>query len=776
MLVAVFFSDACWGLPSHEIAIGADFLALGLFAGNATEPSALKRWLRLALAGMAVGLNVVEAADIGAIMSVFVALLVFFKSLTDDSGPWLLKAGRGLARVTVITVFAVFVSAQTVMSLIGTSVVGIAVTGQDAESKQHHWDWATQWSLPKKETVGLFVPGVFGYRMDTPNNMMPPKPLQDAYRGGQYWGGSGRDPSIDRYFDSGGKDAPPSGFMRFSGGGGYVGILVALIAAWTIAQSLRRKNSVFTPPQQKFIWLCAVILIGSLLVSWGRFAPFKIPVFFEWLYNTLPGLSTVRNPAKFIILFSWVVVILFGYGINAMSRRYLEVPAGSSSSPSTQLANWWAKVRGFDRHWTIGCGVAVIGSVLAWLVYAAQKPGLVKYLQMVGFDEGMAQQIAAFSSGQVGWFILFFAAAVLLCTLVIAGIFAGKRAKLGGILLGALLLLDLGRANLPWVIHWDYAQKYEVGSLNPIETFLKERPYENRVAALPFRAPDQLQLFDQLYKIEWAQHHFPYYDIQSLDVIQMSRMPADMAAFEGALQARNPEDSAYLLPRRWQLTNTRYLLGPAGYLEVMNSQLDSGQNRFRILQRFDVLPKPGIEKPTKLEELTAVTNPNGAYALFEFTGALPRVKLYSHWQVSTNDEATLKTLGDKNFDPQQTVLVAAPLPTAPSTNQISGLAEFKSYKPSDIVFETKSEMPSVLLLNDRFDPGWNVLVDGKPAALLRCNFIMRGVYLTAGPHTVEFQFRLPSGPLKITLAAITTGFILIGLLIFLGRRKPAVAP
>ena len=114
------------------------------------------------------------------------------------------------------------------------------------------------------------------------------------------------------------------------------------------------------------------------------------------------------------------------------------------------------------------------------------------------------------------------------------------------------------------------------------------------------------------------------------------------------------------------------------------------------------------------------------------------------------------------------------VPTAPSTNQISGLVEFKSYTPTDIVFDIKSEMPSVLLLNDRYDAGWNVRVDGKPAQLLRCNYIMRGVYLAAGPHTVEFQYRIPSGPLKITLAALATGFVLLGLLIFLGRRRSVI--
>jgi hypothetical protein len=776
-LNSTFFSTACWGVASQQIAIGMDFFALGLIVANAPGTSALTRWIRLALAGICVGVNVMEAADIGAIFSLFIAAFVFFKALTEEGVPAVKKFAGGILRVAVVAVFAGLIGTQIVVALVGASITGIVGTQQDQETKAGHWDWATQWSLPKAETLGIFVPGLFGYKMDTPNNMM--SALQEDYKGGQYWGGVGRSPELDRYFDSGRQGVEPSGpgiFMRFTGGGTYAGILVALLAAWTIAQSFRRDNSVFDASQKRFIWFWAAVLALSLPLAWGRFAPFSKEYdslgFYALLYH-LPYFSTIRNPAKFILVFSWAIVILFGYGINALSRRYVAVPAGSSGPPSAQLINWWGKVRGFDRNWTMGCGVLVIGSVLAWLFYAAQKPALIRYLQGVGFDEGMARQIAAFSSGQVGWFLWFLAAAVLLCTLFFAGVFAGKRAKLGGILLGALLLLDLGRANLPWIIHWDYAQKY---ARNPIVDFLKERPYENRVAALPFRSPEQFQLFDQLYRIEWAQHHFPYYNIQSLDIIQMSRMPADLEAFEKALQPRKPEDSSYLIPRRWQLSNTRFLLGPAGFLEVMNSQLDDGQQRFRILQRFDVVPKPGIERPTKLEELTAVPSENGAYALFEFTGALPRVKLYSRWQVSTNDETTLKTLGEKTFDPLQTVLVSAPLPSAPSTNQNSGTVEFKSYKPSDIVFETKSEMPSVLLLNDRYDPNWTVRVDGKPAELLRCNYIMRGVYLTAGPHTVEFQFRLPNGPLRITLAAIAVGFILLGLLIFLGRRKPADQP
>src|SRR5665213_138564 len=80
-LNSTFFSDACWGEASHEIAIAMDFFAMGLVVANSPTAPALTRWSRLALAGLCVGMNVMEAADIGAILSVFVAAFVFFKAL-----------------------------------------------------------------------------------------------------------------------------------------------------------------------------------------------------------------------------------------------------------------------------------------------------------------------------------------------------------------------------------------------------------------------------------------------------------------------------------------------------------------------------------------------------------------------------------------------------------------------------------------------------------------------------------------------------------------------
>jgi len=787
MLNSTFFSTSCWGIAAQPIALSMIFFALALVVTNTPQTPVLVRWCRLALAGLCVGMNVMEAADVGALLSMLAAAFVFFWTLTEEGAP-LQKAARGAGRVAVVAVFAGAIAIQTVTALVGTQIQGVAGTGQDTQSKIEKWDWATEWSLPKVETLTLVVPGLFGYKMNTPKDMMPF--LQDAYQNGAYWGGVGRTPEIDRYFAAGSQGSQPMGIMRFTGGGNYCGILVLLVAAWALAQSLRRKNSVFALRDRRMIWFLGLVAVACLLFSWGRFAPF-----YYFLYQ-LPYFSTIRNPSKFIIFFGVVLVMIFAYGVDALSRRYLAASPGTGKVPGPveQIKNWLVKSSPFDRGWMVASIGLVIASLAAWHEYLARKPEMLVFLGKVGFPDTDPTQptsgsaLLAFSYGEVAWAVVLFAIAVVLVLLVISGCFAGRRAKWGGILLVSFLIFDMGRANLPWINHWNYKEKYEVGSLNPILQFLEKDTYENRVACLQFPLPEPtLGAFLNLYNIEWAQHHFPYYNIQSFDIVQQSRMPEDMLAYKTALAATDPA-TLPRLAREWQLTSTRYLLGPAVFEAPLNEQLDPMQHRFHILQRFDVLPKPGVSvtKPVDLplkdvgaynlvplEQLTAVPTNNGDYALFEFTGALPRAKVYGNWLVNTNDATNLSTLGDLRFDPLKAVLVSTPgsgLPPAGSGGE-AGSVKYQSYESKHIVLAAKTTVPAVLLLNDKYDPNWQVTVDGKPVELLRCNYVMRGVYLPSpGEHTVVFDFSLPHRPLYVTLAALVLGLCLGGFLLVSRKR------
>jgi hypothetical protein len=793
-----FFSAACWGVAAHALTIGLAFFAMAalvdttvLDAPEARARWSVRRWLKTVLAGLAIGMAVMEGADIGAIFSVYVAIFVVYQAWIT-AGTRGANVALGVAQTATVAIFAAFLAVQTISVLVTTQIQGVVGTQQDTRTKEERWDFATQWSLPKREALGLVVPGLFGYRMDTPE-------------GGNYWGAAGRDPSWYRYVENGKQGPKPGGFMRFTGGGNYAGVLVVLVAVWASLQGFRKQGSVFPELSRRWLWFWTAVALISLLLAFGRFAPF-----YRLLY-ALPYFSTIRNPAKFTHVVNWATVVLFAYGVNGLWRRYM-APAteteGPSKEPTSSIVSrgekgrkagsrgvnapagavgnwdpnrvgllggvklWWQQARGFDRRWTFGCLAALGVSVLAFLIFSSSRAGFELYLQEVDFDGPMAKEIAGFTVAQVGWFLLFFTVAIGLLTLVLSGGFAGRRAKLGAALLGLFLVVDLGRANQPWIMVWNYDQKY---ATNPIIEFLRNKPYEHRVAIIPslFRTPPGLELVNQLYKIEWAQHHFLFYNIQSLDVVQMPRMPEDLAAFEAVMQPwmvppHDTKDLPRLTTRRWQLTNTRYLIGIADLLPVLNRQIDPEKQRFRIAERFQIVPKPGESNPTRLEQLTAVADTNGPFAVFDFTGALPRAKLYSQWQVSTNDLGILETLASASFDPEKTVLVSGTVP-APPTGSTStsneGKVQFESYAPKDIVLKADAPVASVLLLNDRFDPNWHVTVDGKPETLLHCNYLMRGVYLPAGSHQVEFRFQPPMRTFYVSLAAVGMGLLLCGLLL-----------
>jgi len=51
------------------------------------------------------------------------------------------------------------------------------------------------------------------------------------------------------------------------------------------------------------------------------------------------------------------------------------------------------------------------------------------------------------------------------------------------------------------------------------------------------------------------------------------------------------------------------------------------------------------------------------------------------------------------------------------------------------------ETPGLLVLADRWDQGWRVYLNGKPAPILKTNYALRGVVLPAGSATVEFRYQ-----------------------------------
>ena len=740
------FSNACWGLPSRATTLASILFALGALH---LKPARMP-FLKYVLCGFAIGHGVMEGFDVGALYSLVVGCYVGFLAITEegDIGQNGLKA---VGLVGIVAIAAAVFSAQALGTLIGTQVQGVAGMGQDDTAKEQRWNEATQWSLPVKEVLRVGIPGMFGYRMTD---------LGGKFEESSYWGAVGR---------SAGWDVNKAGLARHSGSGEYAGVLVLAMAAFALFQSLRGAASPFASRTRQIVWFWAAIAAVSLVLACGKYGPL-----YRLVYE-LPYFSMIRNPIKFMHLFHLAVVILFGYGLQLLWTHYLERNADQKKKIGAYLKSWWGSVDGFDRRWTFGSGVVLIVLVLFWLVFASSKSEMIRVLTDGAIPSDIAPSIHSFSVGEIFWSVGFLAASLAVITLIVSGAVSRSRATVLGGLLLVLLTVDLGRANRFWIVYYDYQQKY---ASNPIIEILREDAHERRVTSTlnPF-APSSLANengnFFTVIANSWLQHQFPYFDIQTLDVVQMPRPQIMDLTFGGNFVPMSVQEG-YKYTRLWELTSTRYLLGMTGYVAVLNQQFDLGRDRFKVLSRFNFVPKTQQQtaNAVKVDDLTAQEHPEGSFGVIEFSGALPKVKRFNRWIVNTNEPSVLASLVDPQFDPKEAVIVMDETVKASShvESDETAMAEIESYHPKRVRIATTGSSDAVLLLNDRFHHHWNVYVDGEKQTLLRCNYIMRGVKVSSGKQIVEFRYEPPQLGLAVSLSAIGVGGLICGYLGFGVRR------
>ncbi|HVK57756.1 MAG TPA: YfhO family protein, partial [Candidatus Kapabacteria bacterium] len=682
----------------------------------------------------------------GAILSLYIAAWLFFIWFLD--GPQKGKQlGKATIFVAIMAIASALLSAQTLRTLVTTQIQGVSGTQQDTKTKGERWDWATQWSMPKMETLRVFVPGLYGYRMDTPE-------------GGEYWGAVGQQPGWEKHHQ---------GLPRHSGAGEYAGVLVCVLALYGIACALG-KSKALADLDRRIIWFWVVVGIISLLLSFGRHAPF-----YKILYS-LPYFSTIRNPIKFMLPFQMALLVLFGFGLQCLYRKYEQSAVQTAKSATAALSAWWKNAAVYEKRY----GQLVIGllavSLFGYLIYYSSAREVRSYIASSGFSEANAAEIHKFSLSELRWTILFLAASAAIVLLALAGWFSGPRTKWLTAAVGLVLVLDLYRANTPWVVYYDYKLKYQDSSLLAA---LKDHAHERRVTAKfhpmagylsQLRSAQgisgpQSQALNALYN-DWIQHQFQYFRIHSLDISQMPRVPELDSAYMSAFMPRS-ENQLSVVRRLWELTNTRWILAEKGFVQYLNQAMDPQKNRFRLHSEFNFAAKEGVADPISYDQIKAEIVPNGPFAIIEFTGALPRTKFFTNWSVMTDDAATLAELGSETFDPQEKLLVSGSVP-ALSTNAVAtgtNTVQVLSYQPREWKIEVENSAPGILLLNDKFDADWSVTVSGQPATMLRCNYIMRGVPLSPGKHTVVFTYRVSSRGLFVSLASIIAG---VGISLFLG--------
>ncbi len=113
-----------------------------------------------------------------------------------------------------------------------------------------------------------------------------------------------------------------------------------------------------------------------------------------------------------------------------------------------------------------------------------------------------------------------------------------------------------------------------------------------------------------------------------------------------------------------------------------------------------------------------------------------------------------------------------PEQTAYSTEGNISLTE---YAPNRLVYQYSAPEDTFAVFSEIFyDKGWSVTIDGKPAEGIRVDYILRGMALPAGEHTIEWSFRAPYWGITQTITAICSIVVvlsIIGALIYNRRKK-----
>jgi len=159
------------------------------------------------------------------------------------------------------------------------------------------------------------------------------------------------------------------------------------------------------------------------------------------------------------------------------------------------------------------------------------------------------------------------------------------------------------------------------------------------------------------------------------------------------------------------------------------------------------------------------------YWVLKNPAAMPRAFVPQRVEFVPNDQLRLQKLAAPDFDPRQVAYVEAPM-NLPATCQ--GTVELMAEVPTHLSLALRMETAGLVVLADRWDNGWHAYLNGTAVPILRANHAIRGVFVPAGSHRLEFRYWPASFALGLKLAGLAL-LIVVGwpaIWALLRLRKP----
>ena len=283
----------------------------------------------------------------------------------------------------------------------------------------------------------------------------------------------------------------------------------------------------------------------------------------------------------------------------------------------------------------------------------------------------------------------------------------------------ALALAALGAAQLGWVAT-KFIQPIPLRELTESNPLLEALRSEGNTVRVSVARNDPI-LTENLLQNQFAAQNM---NISCLDVSAASRIPDDLNTFFQTLGDNQA--------RLWFL---------AGVKNVAIPQQDLGQ------LRQDPTVAPNIDHAGGYTLVPTGSADLPSHALVGMKDYLAKATLVPHAEFFKTEKELLKRLKDPDWNPRESVLLnpgrsSTPLTAdhGPSIPRPTDHVELKTYTPTEIKIEAQSTQGGYVLINDQYDPDWQVQVNGHDAPLLRADYIMRAVQVPPGKSTITMHY------------------------------------
>lgn len=439
-------------------------------------------------------------------------------------------------------------------------------------------------------------------------------------------------------------------------------------------------------------------LAAALIAGGLTFSMGKYSAIYWFLFEHFPGINNFRVPKMMMIIPVFGLGILAAQGVDLLLCEELKESRG---------LRWY-------RY-----GLAVVPVVILGLL-GSQLLGSEGWLTLLG---DMIVQPNRFQQGpelvtqrwdnlvqETAW-------AAGVATVCVLGLWAGTKrwlpARFIPLLLVALYLVDVGRVNAKFMLLQPVPSSLRA-PVTPVMEFVKRGTGQYR--ALPMNNTDPMT---------YVSNGIP---------VMFTSNPVQMWRWQMFLDSFNFGSS---MP---DFMNIKYLIYDKAQYEQEKAQFG---NRF----------------------VPVYQTPDGKDVVVENRAVLPKGWLVPAVVVIDEPKQIPAALGNPAFDPRRMALVESPpvLPMAPVEGLAvnPGTATVVTYENAKVTVQARALTNALLVLGDKYFNGWRATVDGKEAAIVPVNLVLRGVYVTPGDHTVEFIF--DPLPFKIGKWLTLTSFLIFAL-------------